>query len=182
MQDFLRVFFGEVGEVVLLDNLIHMCLVLCTGNAAQTKFQRWAPEIFLAGERSTHNLFALVKQNVVTDTCLCSGFPVTARVCGRNKTDLRAARQNKCESAYSVSLFQGWQWERLTFFLCWWNFMKCKFCGWFLVQVEEDLLLLQQSMSGSELWSTANQVAGRPVSPGCEVSTLRKAAMALYKL
>lgn len=54
--------------------------------------------------------------------------------CGRNKTDLRAARQNKCESAYSVSLFQGWQWERLTFFLlCWWNFMKCKFCGWFLV-------------------------------------------------
>lgn len=60
--------------------------------------------------------------------------------------------------------------------------MKCKFCGWFLVQVEEDLLLLQQSMSASELWSTANQVAGRPVSPGYEVSALRKAAMALYKL
>ena len=34
----------------------------------------------LAGERNIHDLFALVKRNVVTDTCLHPGFPVTGRV------------------------------------------------------------------------------------------------------
>ena len=77
---FLEGFFGEVGEVVLLDNLIHMCLMLCIGNAAQTKLQRRDPEISLARERNIHGLFAMVRWSVVTDTCLHSGFPVTGRV------------------------------------------------------------------------------------------------------
>lgn len=108
MQDFLRVFFGEVGEVVLLDNLIHMCLVLCTGNAPQSskdELQKslscWGeeyPRFVCPGEAKCGHRYVLVFR--LSSDC---------KSCGRNKTDLRAARQNKCESSYSVSLFQGWQ-------------------------------------------------------------------------
>lgn len=62
-----------------------------------------------AGE-NIHDLFAVVKWNVVTDTCLHSGFPVTARfVVETNQIFMPLART-------SVSLFWDWQWERLTYF------------------------------------------------------------------
>lgn len=64
----------------------------------------------LAGEKNIHYLFALVKWNVVTDTCLHSGFPETGRVVVETSQIFMPLARSR------VSLFWDWQWERLAYF------------------------------------------------------------------
>lgn len=137
--------FREGGEVGLLDNLIHMCLMICTGNAAQTKLQRWAPEISLLLGRG------------ISAMCLPWWGEMWSRVRARTQAfqwlEVFWWKQNRssCRSP-------GWVWvcmlsepvlelgmrEFNLFDLCLWSFMK-KLCGWLSVQVEDYFLLLRES-------------------------------------
>lgn len=140
---FLEGVFGEVGGVVLLDNLFRMCLMLCAGNAAQTRLERWAPEISLLLGRGL-SMFCLPWWSKMWSQI---------RACIQSFQRLEELRwkQNRslCHSpewVWVCSLSQPVLWlamrEVNLFLLCWWSIMKCEFCRWFLVQVKEDLLFL----------------------------------------
>lgn len=91
----------------MLDSLIRMCLMLCT--VMQHKAPKMSSRnISLAGERNIHDLFALVKQNVVAYTCLHSGFPVTGRVVVET-TQIFVPLARTSVSLHTVSLFWDWQ-------------------------------------------------------------------------
>lgn len=167
MQDFLRVFWRGRGRSFLLDNLIHMCLMLCTGNGAQTKLQRWAPETSLLLGTGISTICLLWRSEMRSQIRACiQAFQWVEELWWKQNS----SSCHSPEQAWVCTLSEpvaGLAVREMNLSLSWERFVKCSFCGWFLVQVEEDLLLFQQPTPSSELWSAATQEAGRSVSPGC---------------
>lgn len=103
--EFLEGFCWEVGEVVFLDNLIHMCLMLCTGKGSKDELQKslscWGEEYpwFVCPSEVKYGHRYVLAFRLSSDW----------KSCGGNKPDFHATWT-------SVSLFWDWQWERLTYF------------------------------------------------------------------